>query len=114
MLARFVADPPTVTMQRIKALLTGGARIAHGSHKLQSSLLRSGANFFPLPCMPALSLHSRMQVCQRSLTCRGASQLVRSRRTTWLASSDAEEGAWCVQLFHIILHYLRSACVARV
>ena len=26
-LARFVADPPTVTMQRIKALMTGGATI---------------------------------------------------------------------------------------
>lgn len=30
MFARFVADPPTVTMQRIKALLTGGASITHG------------------------------------------------------------------------------------
>ena len=102
-LARFVADPPTVTMQRIKALLTGGARITHV--KEISSV--------PLPCVPALSLHSRMQVCQHLLTCRGASQLVKSRRTTWLISSDAEEGVWYAKTLFALFKICMCCCVGK-
>ena len=97
MLARFVADPPTVTMQRIKALLIGGASITHGS--TQAVQL----------CVKMHDFNSTsLQVCQHLLTCRGASQLVKLRRTILLLSSNAEEGVWCVITF--LFPLLKPVC----